>query len=657
MHSVIRPNAWVALKLPSGATRVIQVTPNTTISLGKYGAFPANLILERPYHLTFELEDKRPDENFSRIRVVPPSELYAEIFADEQSPGCSTPAGEATLPILNGEEYSVVDTESGDIVAQSTLDARQTLTQEQIEELKRDGTNAGKNVIAQLMLSHTALDQKTSFSLAKYKLLKTKKYIRRFQVLPIDVPNFSHWQLEERDANKIMDIRAEMMALVGCWANVHYGGGDVFLDDPHATSEQGQEACPSVQPDLLKGRWLVMDDTCGLLVAALAERMGVLSPPDSDDEDSEETNRVTDKPAAAEKQEKPRGEDEGLSEATKQGSDTEMVDVQETSTKPKADPKPKKQKPRPSDFAIPYSQTNTITVVHGASQPNLSFLNYWGFDYTSPNHPPHPLVSHLMTLSWLQLLKPELDTSYSTPPLTASAETLSSWKPSRRGNFHRKRRRYARIRHIVDSTRAGNFSGMVCASTMDPISIMRHALPLLAGGAPVAIYSPNLEPLSALADCFSVSRRTAWTSGVVADVADKSNEELEHWPGNDEFPLNPTLLLGMSIQTSRVRRWQVLPGRTHPLMTERGGSDGFVFTGWRAKPAEGKVAAKGKFKRKKADDVSAVDSEAAEPADGLKRKIDDVTAADSEAAEAKRRKIADATAVDLEVARAIDAPA
>jgi tRNA (adenine-N(1)-)-methyltransferase non-catalytic subunit len=29
MESVIRPNSWVALKLPSGNTKVLQVIPNT----------------------------------------------------------------------------------------------------------------------------------------------------------------------------------------------------------------------------------------------------------------------------------------------------------------------------------------------------------------------------------------------------------------------------------------------------------------------------------------------------------------------------------------------------------------------------------------------------------------------------------------------------
>ncbi|KAH6616200.1 Gcd10p family-domain-containing protein [Chaetomium sp. MPI-SDFR-AT-0129] len=577
-----------------------------TISLGKYGSFPSNLIIGRPYHITFELLDKLPEENSSRLRVVPTNEIYAEVFAEEATPDCANPAtgsaNETVISATDGEEFSLVD-DKGNVVARSNREvidenARQTLTQDEIEELKREGTNAGKDVITKLLLSHTALDQKTSFSLAKYKLLKTKKYIRRFQVLPIDVATLAQWQLEERDASKILDLRAEMLGLVGCWGNVHFGGEDVLLPDPNAATDAGNEACVPVDDDLLRGRWLVVDDTCGLLVAAMAERMGVL-----DDEEGLELG--------ATKQGNETTPEHGtlqpdrtviVPETTEKEGDTEMADASTTSpSKRQSNGKPKAQKPRPSDFAIPYSQTNTITVIHSASQPNLSLLNYWGFDITSPNHPPHPLLNHLLNLTWLQLLKPELDTSYSTPPLTATPEVLASWKPSRRGNFHRKRRRYARIRHIVDSTRAGNFSGLVCASTMDPISILRHTLPLLAGGAPVAIYSPSMESLAALADCFSVPRRTAWVSGVVSEVEGLSNEELERWAGNERFPLNPTLLQGVSIQTSRARKWQVLPGRTHPLMTERGGADGYVFTAWRAKPAEGKVAAKGKFKRRKVE--------------------------------------------------------
>ncbi|KAJ4288862.1 tRNA (adenine(58)-N(1))-methyltransferase non-catalytic subunit trm6 [Collariella sp. IMI 366227] len=586
MHTLIRPNAWVALKLPSGMTKVIQIAPNTAISLGKYGSFPSSLIIGRPYHLTFELQDKLPGEDFSRLRVVPASELHAEVIAEEDEAAGRRTQNDEVIAATEGEEFSLVD-DKGNVVVRSnreTIDdnARQTLTQDEIEELKREGNNAGKDVIAKLLLSHTALDEKTAFSLAKYKLLKTKKYIRSWR---------------RGDASKILDMRAEMIGLAGCWGNVHFGGDDVYLEDPKSRTDQGENACVPVQKDLLGGRWLVVDDTCGLLVATMAERMGVLY----DDEEKAEERDGGERAAPQEPE-----ASAPAPELVQKDGDAEMTDAQATPAKRNSDGKHRHQKPRPSDFAVPYSQTNTITVIHGASQPNLSLLNYWGFDITSPNHLPHPLLNHLLNLTWLQLLKPELDTSYSTPPLTAAPEILASWKPSRRGNFHRKRRRYARIRHIVDSTRAGNFSGLVCASTMDPISIVRHTLPLLAGGAPVAIYSPSVESLAALADCFSVPRRTAWVSGGVPEIEGLSSEELERWQGNERFPLNPTLLQGVSIQTSRARKWQVLPGRTHPLMTERGGAEGYVFTAWRAKPAEGKVAAKGKFKRRKVEAESEV---------------------------------------------------
>jgi len=593
---------------------------SSTISLGKYGSFPSNLIIHRPYHLTYELEDKREGESFCRIRVVPASELYADIFAEEETAAaCSTPADDSDriVSATDGVEYSLVDPDSGTVVARSNREiiddsARQTLTMEEIEELKRDGTGAGKEIIAKLLLSHTALDQKTSFSLAKYKLLKTKKYIRRFQVLPLDVPLLGKYMLEEKDASRVLDMRDEMIGLVGCWANVHYGGEDVLLEGPAAGDDEAtekerfQQLKEEVKP--MTGRWLVIDDTSGFLVAAMAERMGILYKEEKDVNDEEAS---TD--AKMDEKDDVHAAEEYPSEGTKAENGEEMT---------KSAGEQVHHRPRSHDFQVPFSQTNTITVLHAANQPNLSFLTYYGFDIQNPNHPPHPLVNHLLTLTWLQLLHPETDASYSTLPPSVSATQLAAMKPNRRGTYHRKRRRFARTRHIVDSARAGNFSGLAVASTMDNISILQHALPLLAGGAPIAVYSPTLEPLVELADCFSVPRRSAWMNPETAppETVGKTAAELERWEGNDDFPLNPTLVLGASIQTSRARRWQVLPGRTHPTMTDRGGAEGYVLTGWRARPAEGRVEARGKHtaKRRKVEDRGASESAAATPlSDGM----------------------------------------
>ncbi|CAH0032219.1 unnamed protein product [Clonostachys rhizophaga] len=555
----VQPNCWVALKLPSEDFKILEIVPNITISLGKYGSFPSNLIIDRPYHLTYEIQDKREDENFARLRVVPAAELNADALADTSADAEEGDAEEETIiKPSDGEELTLVDEASGQVVIRSKGEAidesaRQTLTIQEIEELKKKGTAAGKELIAKLLLSHTAIEEKTAYSLAKYKLLKTKKYIRRFTVLPLDVPLLAQWMLEDKDASKIMEMRNESMALVGCWADVHYVAP--HLDD--AGDESG-------------GRWLVIDDTGGLLTASLAERMGILHENPDDAEQAQE--------------EIPEVQAEAGSEETK------------------SEARPAKRR-RPDDLELPFAKRNTLTILHHNTQPNLFLLRYFNFDSTDPDpHPPyHPLFSNMMSLSWLQLLNPEEDITLASPPEEVEPEVLASWKTNRRGNYHRKRRRWARTRHIVDSTRAGGFSGLAVASPMDPVSILRHTLPLLAPGAPIAIYSPSIEPLNSLVDCFSVGRRAAWITEPPKEAEGKAIEELERWEGNDEYPLNPTLVLNASIQTSRAKRWQVLPGRTHPVMTAKGGAEGYIFTGWRALPVEGRIEARGKFKRKKVD--------------------------------------------------------
>ncbi|KAK1976290.1 Gcd10p family protein [Colletotrichum cereale] len=628
MHHLVQPHQWVSLKLLSEDTKVLQIIPNTTISLGKLGSFPSNLVIERPFHLTYEILDRRGGENFSRLRVVPPSEIHADALADLNAQNAGEDDAttlENVIAAPDGAEFELVDKESGDVVAHSRREiiddaARQTLTAEEIEQLKQgNNTDAGKDIIAKLLLSHTAIDQKTAFSLAKYKLLKTKKYIRRFTIQPLDPLTLGKWLLEEKDAGKVLEMREEMMGLLGCWANVHFGGIPP-TDKPEMVTTDGSGLLNKSE---IGGRWLVVDDTGGLVTAVMAERMGILYPKDPEDVDEDagvskdaadgEMNGV--KPANA------TTNGVGLQTTNAEGAGTEDAAASETTTSfepmstatdavmahdPEAS-KPQQPRrrhpPRRDDFECIFAPTNTLTLIHPNSQPNLALLKYYNFDSTNPNppHPLHPLATNLLPISWLQLLDPAEDVTYSTPPPEIPDEVLHTWKANRRGNYHRKRRRWARTRYIVDSTRAGGFSGLVIASTMDTVSILRHTLPLLAGGAPIAIYSQSIEPLTELADCFSIARRAGWSSNPPAEAAGKSVRELERWEGSEDFPINPTLLLGANVQTSRAKRWQVLPGRTHPMMMGRGGADGYVFTGWKAVPAEGKVEARGKFKRRKVE--------------------------------------------------------
>ena len=427
----------------------------------------------------------------------------------------------------------------------------QIMTMDEIEAFKASNPGSGKDLIAKIIESHSALDQKTAFALAKYTLRKTKKYIRRFTVLPLDVSILTRWSLFEKEAGKVMEMREEIMSLIRSWSNIHF-----TPEMDRLTAEQ-----PAA---MHTGNWLIVDETAGLLTAYMAENMGLLHP------DREQPGPSSCRPP------EPGEDDQGvhISPEPTHGNLDNACDTEATGNQ--ASTKTVFRHPSPS-------LSNTLTVLHSLSQPNLSFLNYFHFDYNNPS-PVHPLTTHLSTLSWLQLLDPSADTGYREPPLVPDSE-LATYKPNKRGTYYRKRRRWAKIKHTVDTTRAGGFDGLIIASVMHPPSVLEHLVPLVRGGGQVVVYAPHIEPLTELADLYGTARRTAFINSPN--------------PSKDDFPLDPRLLLAPTIYTARAKAWQVLPGRTHPLMTGRGGADGFVFTATKVIPAEGRVEARGNFAKRR----------------------------------------------------------
>ncbi|KAK4940702.1 tRNA (adenine(58)-N(1))-methyltransferase non-catalytic subunit trm6 [Elasticomyces elasticus] len=521
----IQPFQYVALRLPSDQTRVEQILPNTLINLGKYGSFRTNQIIGRPYHLTFEILDRSDVQDGRELRIVPAAELHAvTLMETAETEDASTPGG---------EEATVQPTPKSNV---NTYDdpSNQKLTMAEIEALKQSDMGSGKELIEKIMQSHTTLDQKTAFSLAKYTLRKHKKYMKRFCVLPLDVPTLIDWMMADRDFAKVMEMRNEAVGLVGSWANVHAIGQD--------PTQAGMD---------LSSRYLVVDDTGGLVVGAMAERMGILHQKEFGENS-------------------PNTDDDGEAEAETEQAEAVLPH------------KPQRQQYKPTAMS---AKSNSITLVHANQQPNLGLLRYFNFDSNNPT-PSHPLYTNLKTLSWLQLLDPEADTTYQEPEVIP-ADELAKGKSNRRSAYYRKRRRWERVKNIVDETRQGGFNGLVVTSFTDPVSILRHLVPLVAGGGQVVAYSPIVEPLTKLADYYSTARRTAFIN---------TPEEKR---SSEDFPVDPTLLLVPTVQTARVRKWQVLPGRTHPLMTSKGGAEGYIFVGTRVIPAEGKVEARGRPPRGK----------------------------------------------------------
>ncbi|KAH7087778.1 Gcd10p family-domain-containing protein [Paraphoma chrysanthemicola] len=604
MHSFIRPNTHVALRLPSGLFKIFEITPNTSINLGKFGTFNSNLILGRPYYLTYELLDKDDGRAKTELRVVPASELHAETLGSEQVPvaetGDETAEGDAGFDIV-GDDGKVIMRNN-----RLTVDdaSRQKLTMDEIEELKKAGTGSGKDIIAKIMASHNAIDEKTSFSLAKYTLRKSRKYLKRFTALPLDVATLTEYVLE-KEAYKIMELREDLLGLICSWANIHCGATTRIQ-----TAEDGIGQIGG-------GRWLVVDDTGGLVTAALAERMGILYPNEDDDESDEDTpldstaehleNGTSEPPPGPQPSEVDIAMPDADASTTAQ---RHPKDATSGASDPPAQPK-KIARPHIPQMS---AKTNTLTVLHPNNQPNLSYLKYFGYDYGA-SVPSHPLHKHLKSLSWLSLLHPEDDPQYDEPDVI-SDEVLATMKSSKRGTYYRKRRRWERVKTVVDETRAGGFDGLVVATAMDAKTVLKELVPLVRGGGKIVVYNQNVEPLVELCDYYSKERRTAYiarefgpppqtprqTNGKkhrYDDDAETNDSTTEGGNEEDDFPLNPTLLLAPSLQTARARQWQVLPQRTHPMMTSRGGAEGYIFTATRVLPIEGRVEARGHHGKKK----------------------------------------------------------
>lgn len=413
---------------------------------------------------------------------------------------------------------------------------RQALSHDDIEELKK--TSDGKAIIEKILANHTGLDEKTEFSKAKYAMRKAKKYLKRFTALPMELGFLIEYVLE-KEPSRLLDMREECLGLIGSWSNAHW-------------HDEGETYTSLDKRSIGSGRLLVVDDTGGLTVAALADRMGILRRRQISPQE-ETTNGATH--GEAPQTEPP----ESFSHDTFQHK----------------------------DFPTP-AQSNTITLIHSAAQPNVSLLKYFGYDTNSPNLE-HPLHTHLKCLSWLQLLHPDEDPLHHEPDVVPD-DIVRSWKSGKRSSYFKKRRRWQRTKAIGDEARAGSFDGLVIATHMDLVSILSRTLPLLRGGAQVVIYSPTIEPLVRLMDLYSKERRAAFL-----------NHLTQHGksPDSEDFILDPRLLLAPTLQTSRIRDYQVLPGRTHPLMTSRGGSEGYIFAAQRVIPAKGSIEARGNVAHKR----------------------------------------------------------
>ncbi|GAA6000204.1 hypothetical protein JCM10207_007904 [Rhodosporidiobolus poonsookiae] len=231
-----------------------------------------------------------------------------------------------------------------------------------------------------------------------------------------------------------------------------------------------------------------------------------------------------------------------------------------------------------------------ITVVNDAdSPPDLHLLE--SFNFSAADLAPISSIHWAATEeSWSP---PDLPLEVADVPEVEAGGKRNSREASK---LKKRRATFDKAKEARDEFFRGDYDGVILATEYEPYSIIERLLPRIAGSAPIVVYSPHVQVLF-----------------------------------NALLPLrsHPAILVP-TIHEPFLRRYQVLPGRTHPEMQGMA-SGGFILSCIRVhENDEAQSANAGRRKRKAAAKVEGADGaakkqkktdEGAAPEDGNREEV------------------------------------
>ncbi|WVF68178.1 hypothetical protein IAT40_002943 [Kwoniella sp. CBS 6097] len=267
----IKEGDSVLLRLPSDAIKSVTAHKDGLIHLGKYGSFPSSQLLGLHYDITYEIIAGPSNTSNANPQSLPGS------GASTPTPAPATPAGEESAPqskkgkgknkdsgglgnaaanqlawrnVLRPlRRQPIVDaviddiTETNEFIIDLAEREKTTLSAEEINALRAEGLSA-EEIIQRQIKAHEKYGLKTEFSKEKWRRRKEKKFYQTVHPLSPSIPNIlSHYT--ERSPASILHLRADTHAQLLNMANIRPGG-----------------------------KYLVVDDTGGLVTASIIERMG-----------------------------------------------------------------------------------------------------------------------------------------------------------------------------------------------------------------------------------------------------------------------------------------------------------------------------------------------------------------------------------------------
>lgn len=214
----------VLVRLPSDNLKIVELKTNGIISLGKFGAFRVNEILGHKLGTTFQIIYTGDEKDV----VKGSNTLIGEVRVAEDRIRAASPSGCSSE---NNQDLINIGSQV------------QKMSMEEIEKMKRQALS-GDEIISKMVESHGSFHQKTVHSQEKYLKRKKQKFAKFFTVEYLDSSSLLNFLIDKGDIMRVMDISQETLGMALNLANIK-----------------------------TNGTYLCMDETGGLLVYAMLERM------------------------------------------------------------------------------------------------------------------------------------------------------------------------------------------------------------------------------------------------------------------------------------------------------------------------------------------------------------------------------------------------
>ncbi|EEB07545.1 tRNA methyltransferase [Schizosaccharomyces japonicus yFS275] len=195
-----------------------------------------------------------------------------------------------------------------------------------------------------------------------------------------------------------------------------------------------------------------------------------------------------------------------------------------------------------------------VMLIHPNEQPNNSCLELWGSSFTEEALKKN---ESLRTLNWLHAVDPEEELR-EFEVADIDPEAFEALKPRHKKRYLHRKAFYAKLKSDMEDYAAGNYDALLYVSNYHPKTTLKYLLPKVGLSCPVIIYSPYQNTLVETSHAL-----VSYTHPVSHSEVQEGTEKPVEVEAFDK-------LLGLDIHEARQLSYQVLPGRTHPLMTQRG---------------------------------------------------------------------------------------